>query len=260
MGLFDEALADSVARATTASPPPTLVVVGPCGVVAADRVSGAGDVIRPADSAVSSAVGAAIAPVTGWADRICPNRPEARDRALAARARRRGRPRDRRGSGPGLGPRRRGRGGAAHAPGRAGDPDPRARGGPERLGPEPDAEPIGRSHEVETRCQLARDPEARTCERVRGRRKIAGKRVADAGAEVRDLADEPVSGIGPRAVRARRSRGGGRSPAPRRPRAAARPHAPAGHRPSPARARAVRETPDRRRRGPARMSASGSGG
>jgi N-methylhydantoinase A/oxoprolinase/acetone carboxylase beta subunit len=82
MGLFDEVLADGVARATTVSPPPTLVVVGPCGIVAADQVSGAGDVIRPADSAVSSAVGAAIAPVTGWADRICPNRPEARDRAL----------------------------------------------------------------------------------------------------------------------------------------------------------------------------------
>jgi N-methylhydantoinase A/oxoprolinase/acetone carboxylase beta subunit len=82
MGLFDEALADRIERATTVSPPPTLVVVGPWGVVVADRVRGVGDVIRPADSAVSSAIGAAIAPVTGWADRICPNRPETRHRAL----------------------------------------------------------------------------------------------------------------------------------------------------------------------------------
>jgi N-methylhydantoinase A/oxoprolinase/acetone carboxylase beta subunit len=82
MELFDDALARAIAHATTDLPLPPVVVVGPWGVVAADSIAGVGEVIRPVDAAVSSAIGAVIAPVSGWADRICPNRLEARHRGL----------------------------------------------------------------------------------------------------------------------------------------------------------------------------------
>jgi hypothetical protein len=47
-----------------------------------DRLAGVSDIVRPADYEVANAIGAAIAPVSGQADRICPNRPDLRRRAL----------------------------------------------------------------------------------------------------------------------------------------------------------------------------------
>jgi N-methylhydantoinase A/oxoprolinase/acetone carboxylase beta subunit len=86
------ALAASVewVRGDLRSPP--LVVVGGAAALAAERLDGVGDVIRPPDGEVAGPVGAAIAAVSGRADRICPDRPDPRARALeearaAARAR-----------------------------------------------------------------------------------------------------------------------------------------------------------------------------
>ena len=45
---------------------------------------GVSDVIVPADGALAGAIGLAIAPAGGQADRICENRPEERRRAVAA--------------------------------------------------------------------------------------------------------------------------------------------------------------------------------
>ena len=45
---------------------------------------GVSEVIVPADGAVANAIGLAIAPAGGQADRICQNRPEERSRAVAA--------------------------------------------------------------------------------------------------------------------------------------------------------------------------------
>jgi hypothetical protein len=71
---------------------PALVAVGGASAIVADDFPGAREVIRPVDGDVAGAIGVAIAPVSGQADRICPNRPDRRRQALeeargAARAR-----------------------------------------------------------------------------------------------------------------------------------------------------------------------------
>ena len=65
---------------------------GAPSAIVADDFPGAREVIRHADGDVAGAIGVAIAPVSGQADRICPNRPDKRRQALeeargAARAR-----------------------------------------------------------------------------------------------------------------------------------------------------------------------------
>lgn len=78
----EELLVDAIDRVKTASAPVPLVVVGGGSMLVPDRLAGASEVIRPADYEVANAIGAAIAPVSGQADRICPNRPDKRSEAL----------------------------------------------------------------------------------------------------------------------------------------------------------------------------------
>jgi hypothetical protein len=58
-----------------------LVVVGGGGHIAPDHLPGIGEVIKPPHFEVANALGAAIAPVSGLAERICAGRP---DRLAAA--------------------------------------------------------------------------------------------------------------------------------------------------------------------------------
>lgn len=88
----DEALAAAVERATAGRAPAPLVVVGGGHWLVPDALGGASEVIRPPDGALAHAIGAAIAVVSGQAERICPLRRERRQAALeearaAARAR-----------------------------------------------------------------------------------------------------------------------------------------------------------------------------
>jgi N-methylhydantoinase A/oxoprolinase/acetone carboxylase beta subunit len=80
--LVEEALVDAIDRAKAALAPTPLVVVGGASMLVPDRLAGVSDIVRPADYEVANAIGAAIAPVSGQADRICPNRPDLRRRAL----------------------------------------------------------------------------------------------------------------------------------------------------------------------------------
>lgn len=60
----------------------TLVAVGGGSFLISDRMAGVSEVHRPADHDVANAIGAATAPVSGQAERICPNRSDRRARAL----------------------------------------------------------------------------------------------------------------------------------------------------------------------------------
>jgi hypothetical protein len=80
-GAFTAALAQTVERAGAADGRAILVAVGGAGALVPDRLAGVAEVIRPADGEVAGAVGTAMAPVTGQADRICANRPDRRRRA-----------------------------------------------------------------------------------------------------------------------------------------------------------------------------------
>jgi N-methylhydantoinase A/oxoprolinase/acetone carboxylase beta subunit len=80
--LVDAQLADAIDRAKGAVGLTPLVVVGGAGMLVPDRLEGVSEVVRPPDHEVANAIGAAIAPVSGQADRICPNRPDLRSRAL----------------------------------------------------------------------------------------------------------------------------------------------------------------------------------
>jgi N-methylhydantoinase A/oxoprolinase/acetone carboxylase beta subunit len=80
--LVDALVADAIDRAKGALAPTPLVVVGGAGMLVADRLEGVSEVVRPPDHEVANAIGAAIAPVSGQADRICSNRPDRRSRAL----------------------------------------------------------------------------------------------------------------------------------------------------------------------------------
>ncbi|MEA2278400.1 MAG: hypothetical protein QOI62_2528 [Solirubrobacteraceae bacterium] len=82
LALVDETLVDAVDRAKATLHPTPLVVVGGASMLVPDRLAGVGEIIRPADYEVANAIGAAIAPVSGQADRICPSRPDLRSLAL----------------------------------------------------------------------------------------------------------------------------------------------------------------------------------
>lgn len=80
--LVDALLADAIDRTKAALAPTPLVVVGGAGMLVPEHMEGVSEVVRPPDHEVANAIGAAIAPVSGQADRICPNRPDLRSRAL----------------------------------------------------------------------------------------------------------------------------------------------------------------------------------
>ncbi len=75
-------IADGVDRMRLTSEPWPLVVVGGAGALVPDHVIGVSEVIRPVNRDVANAIGAAIAPVSGSAERICPNRPDRKSVAI----------------------------------------------------------------------------------------------------------------------------------------------------------------------------------
>jgi N-methylhydantoinase A/oxoprolinase/acetone carboxylase beta subunit len=77
----DLLLADAVDRVRLGAEDLPLVVVGGGGHIAPDHLPGIGEVIKPPHFEVANALGAAIAPVSGLAERICAGRP---DRLAAA--------------------------------------------------------------------------------------------------------------------------------------------------------------------------------
>jgi N-methylhydantoinase A/oxoprolinase/acetone carboxylase beta subunit len=78
----DRRIADVVDRAAAGSVGLPLVAVGGASMLVAGAVPGVSRIVRPADGEVAAAVGAAIAPVSGRAERICADRPDARRRTL----------------------------------------------------------------------------------------------------------------------------------------------------------------------------------
>jgi N-methylhydantoinase A/oxoprolinase/acetone carboxylase beta subunit len=80
----DEMLTEAIDRAKLSSAPCPLVLVGGGSIVAADEIAGVSEIVRPDGFDVANAIGAAIAPVSGHAERICPNRPDVRNAAIEA--------------------------------------------------------------------------------------------------------------------------------------------------------------------------------
>jgi N-methylhydantoinase A/oxoprolinase/acetone carboxylase beta subunit len=80
---MDERLADALDRVRAGPESAPLVVVGGGGHLVPDDIPGVREVVRPEDFDVANAIGATIAPVSGQADRICPNRPDRRNAASA---------------------------------------------------------------------------------------------------------------------------------------------------------------------------------
>jgi hypothetical protein len=79
-----DALAGAVDRAAGDLISPAVIAVGSASALVSGGLAGVHEVIRPADGAVAGAIGVTVAPVSGRADRICPNRPQERREALAA--------------------------------------------------------------------------------------------------------------------------------------------------------------------------------
>jgi N-methylhydantoinase A/oxoprolinase/acetone carboxylase beta subunit len=80
--LAQEALADGVDRAKAELQSPPLVAVGGADVLVPGDLPGVSEVIRPPDRDLACAIGAAMAPVSGYAECICSNRPDRRQTAL----------------------------------------------------------------------------------------------------------------------------------------------------------------------------------
>ncbi|MEU7057542.1 hydantoinase/oxoprolinase family protein [Streptomyces sp. NPDC046197] len=76
LALCDGLLAEAVDRVRLGADDLPLVVVGGGGHIAPDHFSGVREVIRPPHFEVANALGAAIAPVSGHAERICASRPD----------------------------------------------------------------------------------------------------------------------------------------------------------------------------------------
>jgi N-methylhydantoinase A/oxoprolinase/acetone carboxylase beta subunit len=62
---------------------PTLIAIGGAAATAAEALVGSGDVVRPADGDVAGAIGLVVAPVSGYAERICVQRDTVRTATLA---------------------------------------------------------------------------------------------------------------------------------------------------------------------------------
>ncbi|MFF0792555.1 hydantoinase/oxoprolinase family protein [Streptomyces spiralis] len=74
--LWDGLLAEAVDRVRLGADDLPLIVVGGGGDIAPDSFPGVREVIRPPHFEVANALGAAIAPVSGHAERICASRPD----------------------------------------------------------------------------------------------------------------------------------------------------------------------------------------
>ena len=79
----DAQLAHAVDRIQGSRPEVALVVVGGAGGLVPGDLPGVSEVIVPADGALANPIGLAIAPAGAQAHRICQNRSEQRDRAVA---------------------------------------------------------------------------------------------------------------------------------------------------------------------------------
>jgi hypothetical protein len=80
--VMDELLQEVVDRAAGGLSELPLIAVGGWSAVVPDQLGGIRGVIRRPDGDVVGAIGAAIAPVSGQAQRICPNRSADRRAAL----------------------------------------------------------------------------------------------------------------------------------------------------------------------------------
>jgi hypothetical protein len=78
------ALASTIDWATTGLQVPSVLAVGPSRSVLPDRLPERGRLLRPPSGEVAAAVGAALGPVTGRADRASEDRPDRRREALDA--------------------------------------------------------------------------------------------------------------------------------------------------------------------------------
>lgn len=78
----DKLIADGIDRMRLTSEEWPLIAVGGASAFVSDHVAGVSEVVRPANQDVANAIGAAIAPVSGLAERICPNRPDRKSEAL----------------------------------------------------------------------------------------------------------------------------------------------------------------------------------
>jgi hypothetical protein len=78
------ALASAIDWATTGLQVPLVLAVGPSHSVLPDRLPGLGRLLRPPSGEVAAAVGAALGPVTGRAERVSEDRPDRRREALDA--------------------------------------------------------------------------------------------------------------------------------------------------------------------------------
>jgi N-methylhydantoinase A/oxoprolinase/acetone carboxylase beta subunit len=83
LGRMDELLGEAVDRVRPGPVPLPLIAVGGGAILVPETLPGVSEVIKPRDFDVANAIGAAIAPVSGHAERICPNRPDRRDAAVA---------------------------------------------------------------------------------------------------------------------------------------------------------------------------------
>ena len=79
----DAQLAHAVDRIQGSRPEVALVVVGGAGGLVPGDLPGVSEVIVPADGALANPIGLAIAPAGAQAHRICQNRSEQRNRAVA---------------------------------------------------------------------------------------------------------------------------------------------------------------------------------
>jgi N-methylhydantoinase A/oxoprolinase/acetone carboxylase beta subunit len=78
----DVLIAEGIDRMRLTSALWPLVVVGGAGALVAPDVGGVSRFVRPGNYEVANAIGAAIAPVSGYAERVCPNRPDRKTAAI----------------------------------------------------------------------------------------------------------------------------------------------------------------------------------
>jgi N-methylhydantoinase A/oxoprolinase/acetone carboxylase beta subunit len=82
LSAFDVRLVEAIDHATAGMPPPAVIAVGGAGALVPDPLAGVAEIVRPVDGDVAGALGAAIAPVGGHADVICPNQADRLRRAI----------------------------------------------------------------------------------------------------------------------------------------------------------------------------------
>jgi len=78
----DALMADGIDRMRLTSALWPLVVVGGAGALVPADVGGVSRFVRPGHYDVANAIGAAIAPVSGYAERVCPSRPDKKAAAI----------------------------------------------------------------------------------------------------------------------------------------------------------------------------------